>query len=123
MTYACAAGADVGFIDPKRIGALRVAEGRRAKTDRLDAGLIARFALIMQDAARPIPDAKAFEIRSLSTCRRQPVAMAAMEKMRLKQALDEAVADGCRQMIARLSQERAGIEARLEAMLLEARDG
>jgi transposase len=117
------AGFEVGVIDPKRIRALRVAEGRRAKTDRLDAGLIARFALIMQDAARPVPDAKAFEIRALSTRRRQLVEMAAMEKVRLKQTLDEAVADSCRQMIAWLSQERASIEAQLELMLLETRDG
>ncbi|CAN5508207.1 hypothetical protein BH10PSE3_BH10PSE3_27430 [soil metagenome] len=51
------AGLEVGVVDPKRIAALRTAEGRRAKTDRLDAGLIARFALLMQDAARPVPDA------------------------------------------------------------------
>lgn len=117
------AGFEVGVVDPKRIAALRTAEGRRAKTDRLDAELIARFALIMQDAARPVPDAKAFEIRALSTRRRQLVEMAAMEKVRLKQTLDEAVADSCRQMIAWLSQERAGIEARLEAMLRETQDG
>lgn len=117
------AGFEVGVVDPKRIAALRTAEGRRAKTDRLDAGLIARFALLMQDAARPVPDAKAFEIRALSTRRRQLVEMAAMEKTRLKQTLDEAVADSCRQMIALLSQERARIEARLQAELLAAHDG
>jgi transposase len=117
------AGFEVGVVDPKRIAALRTAEGRRAKTDRLDAGLIARFALLMQDAARPVPSAKAFEIRALSTRRRQLVEMAAMEKTRLKQTLDEAVADSCRQMIALLSQERDRIEAQLQAMLLEAQDG
>lgn len=117
------AGFEVGVVDPKRIKALRVAEGRRAKTDRLDAGLIARFALVMQDAARPVPDAKAFEIRALSTRRRQLVEMAAMEKVRLKQTLDEAIADSCRQMIALLSHERARIEAQLQDLLLETQDG
>lgn len=109
------AGFEVGVVDPKRIRALRIAEGRRAKTDRLDAGLIARFALLMQDAARPVPDARAFEIRALSTRRRQLVEMAAKEKTRLKQSLDETVADSCRQMIALLSSERT----RVEAMLLD----
>ena len=118
-----AAGFEVGVIDPKRIMALRIAEGRRAKTDRLDAALIARFALIMQDAARPVPDAKAFEIRALSTRRRQLVEMAAMEKTRLKQTLDAAVADSCRQMIAMLSAERARVEALLQAQLLARQDG
>lgn len=117
------AGFEVGVVDPKRIAALRTAEGRRAKTDRLDAELIARFALLMQDAARPVPSAKAFEIRALSTRRRQLVEMAAMEKTRLKQTLDEAVADSCRRMIAWLAQERAETEARLQALILEAHDG
>jgi transposase len=117
------AGFEVGVVDPKRIAALRMAEGRRAKTDRLDAGLIARFALLMQDAARPVPSAKAFEIRALSTRRRQLVEMAAMEKTRLKQTLDEVVADSCRRTIAWLAQERAETEARLQALILEARDG
>jgi len=112
------AGFEVGVIDPKRIRALRIAEGKKAKTDRLDAKLIARFALIMQDAARPVPDAKAFEIRALSTRRRQLVEMAAMEKVRLKQTLDEAVAASCRQMIALLTEERARVEELLQAELL-----
>lgn len=112
------AGFEVGVIDPKRIRALRIAEGKRAKTDRLDAKLIARFALIMQDAARPVPSAKAFEIRALSTRRRQLVEMVAMEKVRLKQTLDQSVAASCRQMIALLSDERARVEALLNAELV-----
>lgn len=111
------AGFEVGVVDPKRIRALRIAEGKRAKTDRLDAGLIARFALIMEDASRPVPNSKAFEIKALSTRRRQIVEMAAMEKTRLKQTLDEAVAVSCRAMIALLNQERARIEAQLDDML------
>ena len=117
------AGFEVGVIDPKRIRALRIAEGKKAKTDRLDARLIARFALIMQDAARPVPSAKAFEIRALSTRRRQLVEMAAMEKVRLKQTLDEAVATSCRQIIAILTEERAKVEDLLQAELLAAADG
>jgi transposase len=115
------AGFEVGVVDPKRIKALRIAEGRRAKTDTLDAKLIARFALVMQDAARPVPDDKAFEIRALSTRRRQLVEMAAKEKTRLKQTMDEPIADSCRQMIAMLTQERSRVEALLreELMTLE----
>ena len=113
------AGFKVGVIDPKRIRALRIAEGKRAKTDRLDAKLIARFALIMQDAARPVPSPKAFEIRALSTRRRQLVEMIAMEKVRLKQTLDDDIAASCRLVIAQLGQERARLEARLQNELLD----
>ena len=117
------AGFEVGVIDPKRIRALRIAEGKKAKTDRLDAKLIARFALIMQDAARPVPSPKAFEIRALSTRRRQLVETIAMEKVRLKQTLDEVIADSCRRMIALLSEERALVEQRLQTELLAQPDG
>jgi transposase len=113
------AGFEIGVIDPKRIRALRIAEGKQAKTDRLDAKLIARFALIMQDAARPVPSAKAFEIRSLSTRRRQLVEMIAVEKTRLKQTLDEPIAESCRAIIELLAAERARIEDTLLQALLE----
>jgi transposase len=111
------AGFEVGVVDPRRIKALRLAEGKRAKTDRLDAELIARFALAMQDAARPVPSAQAFQIRALSTRRRQLVELAAMEKTRLKQALDPQIAASCRTIISTLAQERARIEAELDTLL------
>lgn len=114
-----AAGFEVGVVDPRRIKALRLAEGKRAKTDRLDAALIARFAFAMQDAARPVPSAEAFQIRALSTRRRQLVDLAAMEKTRLKQALDPQIADSCRAMIAMLTAERSRIEAQLETLLAQ----
>lgn len=111
------AGFQVGVVDPRRVKALRLAEGRRAKTDRLDAALIARFALIMSDVARPLPSAEAMEIRALSTRRRQVVELAAAEKTRLKQALDEEIAASCRRLIAGLEAERARVEALLETRL------
>lgn len=105
------------------MAALRLAEGRHAKTDRLDAGLIARFALIMSDATRPVPGPKAFEIRALSSRRRQLVEMIAMEKTRLKQALDAAVAESCRRTIAMLAEQRTAVEDKLHQELQAQPDG
>lgn len=110
-----ATGLAVGVVDPKRIKALRFAEGAHAKTDKLDAQLIARFGLLMSDAARPIPSAESLEIRALSTRRRQLVELIAMEKTRLKQALDEPIAQSHRAIIAHLSAERARVETELAA--------
>jgi len=109
-----AAGFEVGVVDPRRIAALRLAEGGRAKTDKLDAGLIARFALLMSDAIRPVPSAGALELRALSTRRRQLVEMIAMEKTRLKQAIDPVLMASSRAMITMLGEERTRIEAMLE---------
>lgn len=114
------AGFDIGVVDPRRIGALRLAEGGRAKTDRLDAKLIARFAVLMSDACRPIPNAETLYLRALSTRRRQLVEMIAMEKTRLKQALDADIAASHRAVIAQISAMRADLDrdiaARAEAL-------
>lgn len=96
------AGFEVGIVNPRRIKAYRDAEGGRAKTDRLDAGLIARFALKMIDAVRPLPSPAQTRLKALSLRRRQLVEMIAMEKVRLKQALEPLLADSHRAAIADL---------------------
>lgn len=109
------AGLGVGVVDPRRIRAWRIAEGGRAKTDRLDAQLIARFALAMPDTLRPVPDAESLRLRALSTRRRQIVELMTMEKTRLRQAMDGMIAESHRQMLRVLAGERARIEAEMEA--------
>ena len=109
------AGFEVGIVDPRRIHALRLAEGKRAKTDRLDARLIARFALFMRDTVRPIPDTDALKLRALSTRRRQLVEMIAMEKTRLKQALDPEIVESLKSTLVMLTAERARVERQLES--------
>ena len=111
-------GFEVGVVDPRRIKAFRVAEGGRAKNDRLDARLIARFALTMSQTPAPAPTAEALEARALSTRRRQIVEQIATEKTRLKQAPDPLVAESCRRILALLEVERDRIEATLQAKLL-----
>jgi transposase len=105
----------LGVVDPRRIKALRLAEGGRAKTDKLDAGLIARFALLMSDAARPAPTPAMMELRALSARRRQLVEMIAAEKTRLKQAYEPVLLASLRATISLLGEERSRIEAMIEA--------
>ena len=66
-----AAGFEVGLADPRQVRAFRTAEGRIAKTDRLDAGLIARFARTMSERLRPAPEPDRIALKALSTRRRQ----------------------------------------------------
>lgn len=107
------AGFEVGIVNPRRIKAFRDAEGRRAKTDRLDARLIARFALAMSDAVRPLPSAEQLTLKALSLRRRQLTEMIAMEKTRLKQTLEPLLLDSHRTAIADLAAECERIEAEL----------
>jgi transposase len=111
------AGFEVGVVNPRRIKAFRDAEGRRAKTDRLDAALIARFALKMEDAVQPLPDAAALELKALAARRRQLVEMIAIEKTRLKQACMPLIVDGHQRAIADLGEQRQAIEDELAARI------
>jgi transposase len=117
VTRLVAAGFEVGLVNPRRIKAFREAEGRSAKTDRLDAALIARFAVKMTDALRPVPSADQQLLKALATRRRQLVEMIAMEKTRLKQAAEPFLCESHRMTIATLTTERRRIEADLEARL------
>jgi transposase len=112
-----AAGFEVGLVNPRRIKAFREAEGKRAKTDRLDAGLIARFAVRMTDALRAVPTANQQALKALATRRRQLVEMIAMEKTRLKQVADPLLCASHRTAIAGLTAERQRIEAEIESRL------
>jgi transposase len=108
---------EVAIVDPRRIKGWRTAQGGRAKTDKVDAKLIASFALVMPDVFRPLPDADTLRLRGLSTRRRQLTEMMAMEKTRLKQALDPVVATSHRDMIELLKSQRAAIEAEMLACI------
>ena len=104
----------VFVVNPRRIKAFRDAEGLIAKTDKLDAGVIARFAHAMAHELRPLPDAEQAILKALSTRRRQLTESIAIEKTRLKQAFDPLIVELCREMIAILEDKRRRIEAELD---------
>lgn len=107
------AGFEVGIVNPRRIKAFREAEGSRAKTDRLDARLIARFALTMPETLRPLPTDTQLELKALSLRRRQLTEMIAMEKTRMKQVRGTLLLDSHRAAITALSAQCQAIEAEL----------
>jgi transposase len=113
VTALSTAGFSVGLVNPRRIKAFRDAEGHRAKTDRLDAGLIARFAMRMSEVFRPLPTESQQAIKALAARRRQLVEMIAIEKTRLKQTGDHIIVASHRTAIAVLAEERQRIETEL----------
>lgn len=106
-------GFEVGVVNPRRIKAFRDAEGRRAKTDQLDASLIARFALAMSDIVRPLPSEDQLALKGLATRRRQIVETIAVEKTRLKQATDPLILESHRLAIKAFTTQRNTIEAEI----------
>ncbi len=77
-----AAGLRVAVVNPTRVRAFATASGQRAKTDALDARVLAQFAARMQPPARPVPDAVTQELRGILARRRQLVEMRTAEENR-----------------------------------------
>ena len=77
------AGLPVVVTNPRRVRAFARSTGRLAKTDKLDAKLLAHFAFALRPAARPLPSEEEERLTGLLTRRRQVVDMLTMEKNRL----------------------------------------
>jgi len=73
----------VVVVNPRQVRAFAQAGGILAKTDRIDARVIAHFAEAVRPTPRPLPDAATQELRALVLRRRQVSAMLTAERNRL----------------------------------------
>ena len=112
-----ALGLQVHRVNPERIFGFRKSLGIQAKTDRLDAAVIARFAQVMDLPDAKLPTAVQQEIRDLGARRRQLVEMIAAEKNRLKQADHPRVLQSIRDSIEALAGLRRTVEDQLAAAI------
>lgn len=76
------AGLAVAVVNPRQIRDFARATGLLAKTDTLDARVIAHFAEAIRPAARPLPDAQRQHLGELVTRRRQLIEMLGAETNR-----------------------------------------
>ena len=76
-------GLPVCLVNPKRVRDFAKALGRLAKTDALDAAVLAAFADTVRPEVRPLPGADALDLQALLTRRRQLIGMRTMERNRL----------------------------------------
>jgi transposase len=113
-----AAGLPVAVVNPRQVRDFARATGRLAKTDRLDAQVLARFAEAVQPTPRPVPDAQAQELMVLLARRRQLIAMSVAERQRLASAL-RAVRARIEAHITWLDQELADVDAALRQSIRE----
>jgi transposase len=79
-------GQEVALVNPTRVRAFARAEGILAKTDKIDARVIARFGATMQPQARARRDETQVALNEKITRRRQLVLMLTAEKNRLSTA-------------------------------------
>ena len=76
----------VAVMNPRQIRDFAKSIGRPAKTDKLGAEVLARFAETIQPETRPLPDEGEEQLRDLLARRRQLVDMITAEKNRLRRA-------------------------------------
>jgi transposase len=69
------AGLPIAVVNPRHVRDFAKAMGRLAKTDALDAGILAAFAQRVRPEPRPLPDDAAQRLESLLTRRRQIVVL------------------------------------------------
>ena len=85
------AGLPVVVVNPRQIRAFARATGQLAKTDTLDARVIALFAEAVRPAVRPLPDAQTRALDEAVTRRRQLVDMVGAETNRRRLVRDREV--------------------------------
>jgi transposase len=81
-----AAGLPMAVINPRQVRAFAQALGRTAKTDAIDAAVLAEFGARVQPPTRALADAETQALAALLVRRRQLVEMIGMERRRLAQA-------------------------------------
>ena len=99
VAAAVAAGLPIAIVNPRQVRAFAKAVGQLAKTDAIDAALLALFGARVRPAVRPLPDAETQALAALLARRRQLQDMLVSERQRLEQATMTKVRRDLRQHI------------------------
>lgn len=105
-----AAGLPVVVVNPRQVRDFAKATGRLAKTDAIDAKVLALFAVAIQPPLRPLDDQETQAFAELVTRRRQLIQMRVAESNRLAQARDRRVRESIEGVIKLLDRQIATID-------------
>jgi transposase len=99
----------LAVVNPAQVRHYAQALGRRAKTDRIDAEVIARFAEATRPEPRPLPDEATQALAELVTRRRQIIAMMVAERQRATR-LPKRLKRSCERVVRVLEKELAALD-------------
>lgn len=111
------AGLPVAVVNARQVRAFAVATGVLAKTDAVDARVLAHFAAAVRPAVRPLPDDQRRALDEIMGRRRQLVGMLVMEKNRLAQAHNSGVRRDIKSLIAILEKRIDGCDGELQRQI------
>jgi transposase len=109
-----AAGLPVVVLNPAQVRHFANALGKRAKTDPIDAAVIARFVKATTPAIRPLPDDETRMLADLVTRRRQIITMIVAERQRLKRASAKRLVKSITRLLAALQKELSDLESGID---------
>lgn len=112
-----AAGLPVIVVNPRQVRDFAKATGQLAKTDRLDARVLAHFAAVIEPPLRPTQSDQAQHLEALLARRRQIVEMLVAEKNRLANNQDHAVVKDLKTHIAWLERRLKASDDELQRVL------
>jgi transposase len=105
-----AAGLPLAVVNPRQIRDFARATGQLAKTDALDAKVIARFAEAIRPEPRPVPDEKARTLGELVVRRRQVIEMMTAERNRRRQLTSRRLVKSVNRLLNVLLKELADLD-------------
>ncbi len=111
-----AAGLPIVVVNPAQVRAFAQAVGKRAKTDPIDAAVIAHFATATEPEVRPLPDAATQQLADLIARRRQIIQMIVAEKQREHRAAVRTKASIAR-LLKALQAELSALEADIDGTI------
>lgn len=109
-----AAGLPVVVVNPAQIRAFAKAIGQRAKTDPIDAAVIAHFAEATRPEPRPLPDEATRLLADLVARRRQIVEMMAAEGQRDRRLTDKRLKKSIARLRKALEKELAELDEEID---------
>lgn len=109
-----AAALPLAVVNPRQIRDFARATGRLAKTDALDAAVIAHFAEAVHPQPRPVPDEQARTLGELVARRRQLIEMTVAERNRRPHLASKRLVKGVDRVLAMLQKELSLLETELD---------
>ena len=119
MAALAAEGVPFSRVNPSQVRHFAKGMNQFAKTDKIDAKVLALFGERMRPKPTTMPSEKELQFKELMLRRRQLVEARKAEKIRLHQAASLGIADSIARMIAAFTEEIKTIDAAIEALLAE----
>lgn len=108
------AGLAVIVVNPAQVRSYANAIGRRAKTDPIDAVVIAAFVMATKPEIRPLKDLETQALSAIVARRRQIVQMIVAEENRARMALAKQAQKSIKRLLAALKRELENLDADLD---------